>query len=248
MVGASMNGRIALVTGGASGLGLATGQLLAERGCRVLLADSNEEQLAAVVAKFSSERLTVQGIVLDVQDRAMCATQVAHIADRHGQISIVVNSAGVIGKSKMGDENSAAGWDRVIGVNLTGSYNVIAATLDHLKAVGNGSIINISSVVGLRSGFGEVSYATSKGGVLALTRQLCRELAEFGIRVNCVAPGYIDNSMNLGDMQPWMEIHTPMKRLGQPHEIAEAIAFLASDSASYINGVVLPVDGGYLVI
>jgi NAD(P)-dependent dehydrogenase (short-subunit alcohol dehydrogenase family) len=246
-----MNNRIALVTGGASGIGFATAKLLAERGYRVALGDRNRQMLETAMAELASAGHDVFGVELDVADRADCVRRMTAVRDEFGAISVVVNCAGVAGKSNVGDENSGDGWDRNIGINLTGSYNVVAACIDQLKASGNGVIINISSVVAMRSGLAEVGYASSKGGVLALTRQLCRELAPFGIRVNCIAPGYIETPMlqgNLGNMQAWMDIHCPMKRLGQPHEIAEAVAFLVSDAASYITGAILPVDGGYLCI
>lgn len=253
-----MERKLALITGGASGIGLATARLLAERGYRVVLADKSRHNLDASLADLAGSgleafglELDVFGLELDVQDREECVRKIETTRREHGPISVLVNCAGVAGKSSIGDENSGPGWDRNIGINLTGSYNVIAAAVEQLKAAGNGAIVNISSVVAMRSGLAEVGYAASKGGVLALTRQLCRELAPFGIRVNCIAPGYVNTPMlqgNLGNMQAWMDIHTPMRRLGEPHEIAEAIAFLASDAASYITGAVLPVDGGYLCI
>ncbi|WP_158592314.1 SDR family NAD(P)-dependent oxidoreductase [Noviherbaspirillum sedimenti] len=246
-----MTNKIALVTGGASGIGLATVKLLAKRGNRVVVADRNRELLDNTVSELTAAGCDVFGMELDVTDRADCVRRALHLRAAYGSVSVVVNCAGVAGKSQIGDENSGAGWDRNIGINLTGSYNVIAAWVDQLKVAENGAIVNISSVVGLRSGLAEVGYAASKGGVLALTRQLCRELAPFGIRVNCIAPGYIETPMlqgNLGNMQGLMDIHCPMRRLGQPDEIAEAIAFLASDAASYISGATLPVDGGYLCI
>lgn len=245
-----MDDTIAIVTGGASGIGFETVRLLATSGRKVGIADRNQDLLEKACKELQSENLNVFEIPFDVTDRAGAAKALSDAGSAHGRISTVVTCAGVAAVSRIGEPGNADGWDREIGINLTGTYNTISGCIDQLKS-GGGSIVTISSVVGMRSGFAEVGYAASKGGVLALTRQLARELATFDIRVNCVAPGYIDTPMlagGAGNVQDWMDIHTPMKRLGRPQEIAHAIAFLTSSVASYVTGAVLPVDGGYLCV
>jgi len=243
--------KVAIITGGASGIGFATAQRLACAGYRVGLVDVNDSLSMDRVAELTDAGYEAFQVRLDVTDRDACMATLARVGEQHGAISLVVNCAGVAGRSQIGDAASGRGWDRNIDINLTGSFNMVHGCVGQLKASGKGVVINVSSVVGERSGFAEVGYAASKAGVIGLTRQLCRELAPFGVRVNCVAPGYIETPMlgnNLGEAQNWMEVHTPMKRLGQPEEIAAAIVFLASDAASYINGATLPVDGGYLCV
>lgn len=248
-----MTERLALVTGGAGGIGFATGKLLAERGYRVAFAD---RELTALQERLDTE-LThaaerICAMALDVSNWDDCTRQVDTLCSELGPVGVVVNCAGVTGKSELGTEASRRGWERDISINLTGSYNVTSACVDQLKACGNGTVVNVSSVVGLRSSrASEVGYVASKGGVQAMTRQLCCELAPFGIRVNCIAPGYIATPLlqdNLDKMQAWMDVHCPMRRLGRPEEIAETVGFLVSDAASYISGVVLPVDGGYTCV
>ncbi|MBE2277533.1 MAG: SDR family oxidoreductase [Rhodobacteraceae bacterium] len=243
--------KVAIITGGASGIGFATTQLLACAGYRVGIADLNTPLAIDRVAELTGSGYEAFQLSLDVTNREECGTALEKVRHQHGLVTLVVNCAGVAGRSQIGDAASGAGWDRNIDINLTGSFNMVHGCIGQLKASGKGVVVNVSSVVGERSGFAEAGYAASKAGVIGLTRQLCRELAPFGIRVNCVAPGYIETPMlgnNLGDVKSWMDIHTPMKRLGQPREIAEAIVFLASDAASYINGATLPVDGGYLCV
>lgn len=246
-----MSNGTAIVTGGASGIGFATVEQLARAGRKVGMADRNADLLNTACAGLRAQSLAVFAVPLDVTDRAGCAAALAAVEEAEGAISTVITCAGVAAVSRIGDEANAAGWDREIAINLTGTYNTIAGAINQLKASPGASMVTISSVVGMRSGFAEVGYAASKGGVLSLTRQLARELAAFDIRVNCVAPGYVATPMlagGAGDVQDWMDIHTPMKRLGRPEEIAGAIAFLTTDAASYITGAVLPVDGGYLCV
>lgn len=246
-----MSQKIAVVTGGASGIGKETVRLLAKAGSKTGIADRNAELLEAACTELKAEGLAVFAVPLDVTDRAGCKTVLAGVQKDHGTISTLATCAGIAAVSRIGEDGNAEGWDREIGINLTGTFNVISGCIDQLKASPKASVVTISSVVGMRSGFAEVGYAASKGGVLALTRQLARELALFGIRVNCVAPGYVDTPMlrgGAGDVKDWMDIHCPMKRLGQADEIAQVIAFLASDAASYVNGATVPVDGGYLIV
>ena len=150
----------------------------------------------------------------------------------------------------MGDEAAPAEWDRSIDINLTGTYNVSMACLADLKA-NRGVVVNIASVIAFVSGFAQAGYAASKGGVRSLTQSMCRELTQFGIRVNAIAPGYIDTPM-LGGPNPvrdeWLSWHCPAQRLGRPEEIAAVAAFLCSDEASFVNGATIPVDGGYLAV
>lgn len=245
--------KVALVTGGAGGIGFAVGGLLLEQGYTVVFADIGCDIMKAKLCnEFPQSISRAHEIDLDVSDWDAYHAQAKNINDNIGSVSVVVNCAGVTGKSTLGSQESRMGWNRDLSVNLTGSYNVISAFIDQLKISDGASIIDISSVVGLRSSrASEAGYTASKGGVQAMTRQLCRDLASDGIRVNCIAPGYIATQLlkdNAAKMQEWMDMHCPMGRLGQPREIAEAVAFLVSEKASYISGVVLPVDGGYLCV
>jgi len=245
-----IEGRVAVVTGGARGIGLATSSELAQRGANVIMCDIDAELVQAMAEELKAKGLEATGYQLDVSDRSGCKALAQHIRETHGPVAILVNNAGISGTARLGDEDSASQWDRAIDVNLTGIYNLSVACLDDLKET-RGAIVNISSVVAFTSGFAQAGYAASKGGVKSLTQSMCRELSRFGLRVNCVAPGYVETPMTIsakGKFLEWLNFHCPMRRLGKPDEVARAIAFLCSDEASFITGVTLPVDGGYLAI
>jgi NAD(P)-dependent dehydrogenase (short-subunit alcohol dehydrogenase family) len=245
-----MVGRTALVTGGASGIGLASARALAQRGARVVLADLSLDRGKESADQLSAEGLDAVAAQLDVSDRDACSAVCKRVSGQHGPIAILVNNAGIAGSARLGDRESPAEWDRSLAVNLTGMYNATIACLLDLKST-RGVIVNISSVVAFTSGFAQVGYAASKGGVRSLTQALCRELTPFGMRINAVAPGYIDTPMlNTGNARSdaWIDFHCPMKRYGTPEEVAKAVAFLCSDDASFISGTTIPVDGGYLAI
>lgn len=245
-----MEDRVAVVTGGASGIGWATARELGHRGAKLAICDIDGDRVHISAQKLARDGLDAEGYELDVADRSGCVRIAGKIRDDLGPVAILVNNAGVAGAARLGDEHSAEQWDRAMAVNLTGMYNLSVACLDDLKET-RGVVINVSSVVAFTSGFAQAGYAASKGGVRSLTQAMCRELSRFGIRVNAVAPGYIETPMTSthnDKFVEWLRFHCPMRRYGQPEELARAIAFLSSDEASFITGVTLPVDGGYLAV
>jgi NAD(P)-dependent dehydrogenase (short-subunit alcohol dehydrogenase family) len=243
-------GDLALITGSARGLGSAIAQELAERGARVLIADLHADDIERETDRLRALGLEAHGIVVDVADADSVANAARLVTQRHGEISVLVNNAGIGGGGRIDDAGIAETWIRTIEVNLTGAFRVISAFLDQLKST-KGRIVNVLSVAALRSSEAGASYSASKGGLRSLTQTLARELAPHGIRVNAVAPGYMDAPMGRkGDPagEAWVDWHVPMKRFGEPKEIAGPVAFLVSPKASFIAGVTLPVDGGYLVV
>jgi NAD(P)-dependent dehydrogenase (short-subunit alcohol dehydrogenase family) len=246
----NLAGDVALVTGGARGLGAAMALELGVQGAKVIVADIDGPACDAVVRQLGERGIDADSVTIDVSDMPSAQSAAAEVTERNGDISILVNNAGIAGKAKVGAPDALPLWTRVIDVNLHGVYYVTTAFLESLKRT-RGCIVNVSSVVAFSSGFTNAGYVASKGAVKSLTQMLARELAEYGIRVNAVAPGYFDTDMGMkgeprGDA--WIDWHCPMKRFGEPHEVAGPVAFLASRSASFVNGVTLPVDGGYLVI
>jgi NAD(P)-dependent dehydrogenase (short-subunit alcohol dehydrogenase family) len=246
-----LKGRVAFITGGARGLGAASARALARLGAKVVLADLNLEHATSTAETLKGEGFEAAAVRLDVSDREMCNRVAAEIRDDHGPVSFVVNNAGIVAYSRIGDPEAPAEWDRSIDVNLNGTFNVTRAFLDDLKET-KGAIVNIASVAAFTSGFGQAGYTASKGGVRAFTQAMCRELSQFGIRVNAVAPGYIETEGMGGKGNPMIEeflqFHCPMKRHGKPEEIGSVVAFLCTSGASFVSGATIPVDGGYLTI
>jgi NAD(P)-dependent dehydrogenase (short-subunit alcohol dehydrogenase family) len=238
-----LDGKLALVTGGGSGIGEGIARAMAEHGARVIIADVNEAGAARVASAIGGDTAYY---VLDVADRAACD----ELARRVEPVSVLVNNAGIIRRSKVEAETARADWDATMAVNLDGPYNMVTAFLDQLKAT-KGSVINIGSIQSFVALPNSAAYTTSKGGVRMLTKALAIELSPHGVRVNAIGPGMIATPLNAAARQnpDYMENFTrriPLGRLGEPADIAGPAVFLASDLARYITGVTLPVDGGFL--
>jgi NAD(P)-dependent dehydrogenase (short-subunit alcohol dehydrogenase family) len=239
--------KLALITGGGSGIGEGIARAMAAAGARVIVADRNAEGAARVAASIGGDAASYE---LDVTDRAACDALAATIARDIGAISILVNNAGIIRRGKVEDGNTRADWDATMSVNLDGPYNMVTAFLPQLKAT-QGAVINIGSIQSFVALPNSAAYTTSKGGVRALTKALAIELSPQGIRVNAIGPGLIATPLNADarqnpDYMRNFEQRIPLGRLGEPADIAGPAVFLASDLARYVTGVTLPVDGGFL--
>lgn len=245
--GYSLAGQVALVTGGARGLGRATVIALANAGASVAINYQHSREAAAALAdslgSTGVKLITVQG---DVADAAQANAMIEQTEEALGRISILVNNAGITRDSltmRMSEED----FDDVIATSLRGAFLCSKAVARGMMKARGGSIINVSSVIGRRGNAGQANYAAAKAGLIGFTKSLARELGPRGVRVNAVAPGYVITDMTSGlsdDMKDRILENTPLGRLATPEEIASVIAFLASPAAGYITGAVIPVDGG----
>jgi 3-oxoacyl-[acyl-carrier protein] reductase len=241
-----LQGRIALVTGGSQGIGRACALELARAGATVALAARNESKLAELAAEIASAGGQAAPFALDIASEGSIKAGAKSILDRYGKVEILVNNAGIT-RDTLVLRMKRADWDDVLATNLTGAFLLTQALLGPMLKNRWGRIINISSVVGRTGQAGQVNYAASKAGLIGLTRSLAREVASRGITVNAVAPGYIETPMTqvLDEKQRTAMIaQIPLGRPGTDREIAQSVAFLASDAAAYITGHVLDVNGG----
>ncbi len=246
-----LNQRVAIITGGANGIGLATAKRFVSEGAVVVIADLKRDQIDAAVAECKALGGSVQvlGMIVDVTQRASVDAMVAAVKRDAGRIDILVNNAGITKDARL-VKMTEVEFDAVIDVNLKGVFNCAQAVVPTMIEQGRGVILNASSIVGLYGNFGQTNYAATKFGVIGFTKTWFRELGPKGIRVNAVAPGFI--ATHILDAIPenvmkQLEGRVSLGRLGKPEEIASVYAFLASDDASYINGAVLEVSGGMTV-
>lgn len=244
----SLNGKTALVTGASRGIGRAIALRLAEDGANVaVIYAGSADKAEAVVNEITALGVNAKAYRCNVADSAAVNETVKAVTNDLGKIDILVNNAGITRDGlmlRMKDED----FDAVLDTNLKGAFNMIRACYSGFIRKKSGRIINISSVSGIMGNAGQANYSASKAGAIGLTKSVARELASRGITCNAVAPGFIQTDMteNLGDNNPLLN-SIPLGRMGKPEDIAAAVAFLASDSAAYITGEVLKVDGGLAI-
>jgi NAD(P)-dependent dehydrogenase (short-subunit alcohol dehydrogenase family) len=247
-----LDGKVALITGASSGIGRATAKIFAREGALLVLADVVEaggNETLKMVQDAGAKAIFIKADVAKAND---VDAAVAKAVETFGQLDCAFNNAGIGGAGKLTHEYSEEEWNRVIAVNLTGVWLCMRAEIAQMLKQGHGAIVNTSSIMGLTGAIRVPAYTAAKHGVAGLTKAAALEYARHGIRINAVCPAPIYTPMLMGafERRPDMEARyarsEPMKRLGQPEEVGEAVAWLCSDRASYVTGHPLPVDGGYM--
>jgi 3-oxoacyl-[acyl-carrier protein] reductase len=239
--------KVVLITGGAQGIGKETAKQFLQEGANVVICDYDKNAGVAALEELNSEK--VNFFTVDVTDSTQIGQMVESTINKYGRIDVLINNAGITIDgflTKMEEE----AWEKVISVNLSGVFKCTKAVAPQMLKQGSGVILNASSVVGLYGNIGQTNYAATKAGVIGLTKSWAKEFGPKGIRVNAVAPGFIETGMTAAVPQKildFMKDKTPLRKLGKPQDIAAAYLFLASDEANYINGTILSVDGGLVI-
>ena len=244
----SVEGKVALITGSGSGMGRATSYVFAEAGAKVVVSDINEKQIEEVSSEINSSSGTCLKQILDVTNQENIKEVIANVIEEFGQLDILINNAGISIPTTIDDENYEESWDRTFDVLLIGQVTLIRAALPFIRESDCGRIVNISSTEGLGATPRISPYTSAKHGVIGLTRSLAAELGSQGITVNCICPGPINTAMTaaipIEDKQIYARRRVPLKRYGEPEEVAHMTLSLCLPAASFVNGAVLPVDGG----
>ncbi|MFZ5639413.1 MAG: 3-oxoacyl-[acyl-carrier-protein] reductase [Bacillota bacterium] len=244
-----LENKVAVITGGAAGIGRETALLFAREGAQVAVCDFDEAAGRATLKEVQAQSPGSSFFKVDVADRTQVRERINAVAEKYGRIDVLVNNAGITRDAllkKMTEEQ----WDQVVAVNLKGVFNCTQAVAEIMLQQGSGKIVNTTSVVGLYGNVGQTNYAATKAGVIGMTKSWAKELGSRGINVNAVAPGFIVTEMTAKVPDKFLTLvkeKTPLGRLGKPVDIANAYLFLASEEASYINGAILSVDGGLVL-
>lgn len=241
--------KIAVVTGGAQGIGKATVKLFASEGAVVVIWDVNEEKASQTISELKSVSEKIEFQKVNVTSLESVTEAAAQIVNKHKKIDILINNAGITRDASL-LKMTAEQWKQVIDVNLTGVFNCTKAVIPAMIENKYGRIVNTSSVVGLYGNFGQTNYVATKSGIIGMTKVWARELGRKGINVNAVAPGFIATDMVTSVPEKVIEMlkeKTPLGKLGDPEDIANAYLFLVSDQAKYVTGTVLSVDGGLVL-
>jgi 3-oxoacyl-[acyl-carrier protein] reductase len=258
MIETGLNGKVVIVTGAAAGIGRGTAERFAAEGCRVAawdVSDDGADELVGALSSAGGEGLFQK---VDVADTDQVASAVTAVVEKWGGVYALVNNAGIVRdaqlvKYKEGEVVATMTddqWNAVIGVNLKGVFNCTRAVVPHLIEGGGGVVLNASSVACLNGNFGQTNYVATKAGVIGMTKTWARELGKFGIRVNAVAPGFVATEIIKAmpdKVLQGMVAHTPMGRIGDVADIANAYVWLASDAATWVTGTTLSVDGGLVI-
>lgn len=243
--------KVALITGGNSGIGLATAKLFADEGAKVMIAARDSDRAVAALRSIGADHDQGRYVVCDVQLEDDCRGAVDATFEAFGRLDVLVNNAGIIYRGRDVVHTTLEEWDKMFAVNVRGAFLMSKFALPEMIRAGSGCIVNVASYFGLVGGKGVAAYCASKGALVQLTRAMALDHADEGVRVNCVCPGSVQTPMidqawaEYGDGAPelWAAKH-PIGRIAQPDEVAQAILYLASSASSFVTGAALPIDGG----